>query len=165
MDSQERFENMVGLVEAHQYEWAIWQAAERQEPLLKALADCREAVFSDSGPESEHFAQAIGCPEAVPAYVKDVVEKLRKSRAEALLDAERAREERNREHVRLNAGWMAKCEELRKDALPSILTDAVFSERLWGGTFEGWCNFVSYYQYVPDPLIDALRALAKKEGA
>lgn len=29
MDSQERFENMVGLVEAHQYEWAIWQAARR----------------------------------------------------------------------------------------------------------------------------------------
>jgi hypothetical protein len=29
MDSQERFENMFGLVEAHQYEWAIWQAAAR----------------------------------------------------------------------------------------------------------------------------------------
>jgi hypothetical protein len=41
---------------------------------------------------------------------------LRKQLAEALLDAERAREERNREHVRLNAEWMAKCEELRKDS-------------------------------------------------
>jgi len=105
MDSQERFENVVGLVEAHQYEWAIWQAAERQEPLLKALADCREAVFSDSGPESEHFAQAIGCtPRLFRAYVKDVVEKLRKSRAEAPARCRaRPMKERNREHVRLNA--------------------------------------------------------------
>jgi hypothetical protein len=44
----------------------------------------------------------------------DEISSLRKKLAEALLDAERAREERNREHVRLNAEWMAKCEELRK---------------------------------------------------
>lgn len=28
--SQEIFENMVGLIEAHQYEWAIWKASERR---------------------------------------------------------------------------------------------------------------------------------------
>jgi hypothetical protein len=54
-------------------------------------------------------------PDTILALL-DEMDSLRKSRAEALLDAERAREERNREHVRLNAEWMAKCEELRKDA-------------------------------------------------
>ena len=43
------------------------------------------------------------------------IDALKKARNEALLSAERAREERNREHVRLNAEWMAKCEELRKE--------------------------------------------------
>jgi hypothetical protein len=51
--------------------------------------------------------------EVIPLF--DEIDSLRKSLSEALLDAERAREERNREHVRLNAEWMAKCEELRKD--------------------------------------------------
>jgi hypothetical protein len=46
----------------------------------------------------------------------DENDSLRKRLSEALLSAERAREERNREHVRLNAEWMAKCEELRNDA-------------------------------------------------
>jgi hypothetical protein len=45
----------------------------------------------------------------------DEIDTLRRERSEALLSAERAREERNREHVRLNAEWMVKCEELRKE--------------------------------------------------
>jgi hypothetical protein len=47
--------------------------------------------------------------------LQDRIAELERERADALLDAERAREERNREHVRLNAEWMAKCEELRKE--------------------------------------------------
>lgn len=44
MDSQERFENMVGLVEAHQYEWAIWQAAEREQFIQGYREAMRDAV-------------------------------------------------------------------------------------------------------------------------
>jgi hypothetical protein len=68
---------------------------------------------------------------------------LRKSLAEALLAAEKAREERNREHVRLNAEWMAKCEELRK-----------FVSEIAEGRID------------PDKIAGKARSLvAKKEGA
>jgi hypothetical protein len=61
----------------------------------------------------------------------------------AQIDAERAREERNREHVRLNAEWMAKCEELRK-----------FVEEIALGNID------------PDKIAGKARSLvAKKEGA
>jgi Ead/Ea22-like protein len=75
-----------------------------------------DAIFPFGAKEN---VDAIFCAAANPAMILallDEIASLHKSLSEALLDAERAREERNREHVRLNAKWMAKCEELRKDA-------------------------------------------------
>jgi hypothetical protein len=66
------------------------------------------AVFLDVTPDEA--AEIVGHPKWSAGSWSHALD----DRNAALLDAERAREERNREHVRLNAEWMAKCEELRK---------------------------------------------------
>lgn len=85
----------------------------------------------------------------------DRITELEGKLAEALLSAERAREERNREHVRLNAEWMAKCEALRKDA----------ARYRWlrDGGREQIDMFYSLWGESLDWAIDT--ELAKKEGA
>jgi hypothetical protein len=118
--------------------------------LRSALADCGNAVGGAVVPTC-----SIEFLECVTQEVRLVTERLRRERAEALLDAERAREERNREHVRLNAEWIAKCEELRKDALRY--------KWLRDGGREQIDMFNSLWGESLDWAIDA--ALAKKEGA
>jgi hypothetical protein len=88
--------------------------------------------------------------------------KLLRLNTEVLLDAERAREERNREHVRLNSEWMAKCEKLRAKVVEECAIAA-------------WSSGMDSHKKAKGMPVDsrecgsycasAIRSLAKKEGA
>jgi hypothetical protein len=99
MDSQERFENMFGLVEAHQYEWAIWQAARRGEPDGQPVVDAMQAYLRQ--------CRVGGMSKEVSDQIERAVKQASHLGYFAAPTPERAQE---------SAECMAKCDELRKDA-------------------------------------------------
>ena len=82
-----------------------------------------------------NFTDDQGCPYGICEDAADAIDSLlseleaaNQKRKEAVMDAERAREERNREHVKLNAEWIEKTNALRAE-LEAAAVDRRDAER------------------------------------
>jgi hypothetical protein len=78
--------------------------------LRAALADCGTAVGGIVAPQC-----SLDFLECVSQEVRLVTERLKRERADALLAAERAREERNRVGLDIRRVWIGKCQEVSKE--------------------------------------------------
>ncbi|SAL01544.1 hypothetical protein AWB80_08149 [Caballeronia pedi] len=75
--------------------------------LRVAIAECGNLVGGIVGPQC-----TVDFLSMVPNEVRLVVERLRNDRTEAIQDAERARDERNRSRLECAREWMQKCNEV-----------------------------------------------------
>ena len=87
----------------------VVQLQDENKRLRAALADCGTAVGAMVGPQC-----SIGFLECVSQEVRLVTERLRRERATALQDAERARDERNRVGLEIRRVWVTKAAALQE---------------------------------------------------
>ena len=93
-----------------------------------------------------NFTDDQGCPYGICEDAADAIDSLlseleaaNQKRKAAVMDAERAREERNREHVKLNAEWIERTAALRAEleareaALRQI---SAIEDKMYGGDWD-----------------------------